>query len=325
MKEVTRRDVLRFGVASVAGLSLAETALAGPKAKKLGGKSQKPRRVLRIAHLTDVHIQPELGAARGFAACLAHVQSQKDKPDLILNGGDTIMDCNSTDRGRTKLQWDLWKNVLRQDCSLPIESCIGNHDVWGWDKAASGCDGSEDLYGKKWALEVYGETGRHRSFNRGDWHFIVLDSTHPHEEGYIAKLDEEQFEWLREDLNKTDEDTPVLVLSHIPILSGAIFYPGEMEKEGRYNVPPGWLHIDSRRIKNLFREHSNVKVCLSGHLHLIDRVEYNGVTYLCNGAVSGNWWKGAHQECQEGYAMVNLFDDGSVEREYVPYGWKARE
>ena len=75
----------------------------------------------------------------------------------------------------------------------------------------------------------------------------------------------------------------------------------------------------------LFERHRNVRTCLSGHIHEVDRVDYQGVSYYCNGAVSGAWWKGKHHDCSEGYAMMNLYDDGTVEREYVPYGWRARE
>ena len=83
------------------------------------------------------------------------------------------------------------------------------------------------------------------------------------------------------------------------------------------------MHTDCMKLKDLFAKHPNVKLCLSGHLHLLDRVDYNGVTYLCNGAVSGSWWNGRHKDCDEGYAVVDLYDDGSFEQEYVKYGWKA--
>jgi hypothetical protein len=79
------------------------------------------------------------------------------------------------------------------------------------------------------------------------------------------------------------------------------------------------MHIDARRIKDVFRQHPNVKVCLSGHIHLQDEVTYLGVKYLCNGAVSGNWWDGAYQEFSPAYAVVDLYDDGSSESEYIPY------
>jgi 3',5'-cyclic-AMP phosphodiesterase len=55
----------------------------------------------------------------------------------------------------------------------------------------------------------------------------------------------------------------------------------------------------------------------------VDRVDYNGVSYLCNGAVCGSWWKGRHHDCDEGYAVLDLYDDGSFDCEYMKYGWKA--
>jgi Icc protein len=120
-----------------------------------------------------------------------------------------------------------------------------------------------------------------------------------------------------------DPKKPVLILSHIPIASVAVFYDGENAKEGNWMIPGSWMHIDSAKIIELFSRYSNIKVCLSGHLHLVDEVKYNGITYLCNGAVSGAWWKGKYHQTDAGYAMVDLFDDGSFERKYVPYGWEA--
>ena len=55
-------------------------------------------------------------------------------------------------------------------------------------------------------------------------------------------------------------------------------------------------------------------------MHLLDRVDYNGVAYLCNGAVSGNWWTSdTYQQTKAGYALIDLYDDGTVERTYLHY------
>ena len=43
------------------------------------------------------------------------------------------------------------------------------------------------------------------------------------------------------------------------------------------------------------------------------------------GAVCGSWWKGPRGNMPEGYALVDLYSDGSVERTYLGYGWKASE
>jgi hypothetical protein len=54
----------------------------------------------------------------------------------------------------------------------------------------------------------------------------------------------------------------------------------------------------------------------------LDLPELDGVTYVCDGAVSGAWWKGPKERCAEGYGLFDLFDDGSFKHQYVPYGWK---
>jgi 3',5'-cyclic-AMP phosphodiesterase len=111
--------------------------------------------VLRIAHLTDIHVQPEGIAARGLIDCLKAVHETADRPDLILNGGDFVMDVFGQNETRAKTLFDLWQRILNEYCKIPIRHCIGNHDVWGWNKERSGCTGNEPKYGKKWVMELY--------------------------------------------------------------------------------------------------------------------------------------------------------------------------
>jgi predicted phosphodiesterase len=82
--------------------------------------------------------------------------------------------------------------------------------------------------------------------------------------------------------------------------------------------------VDHPRFQSLFAKHRNVRACLSGHLHVVERVDFGGVTYLCNGAVSAGWWKGPRKGMDFGYAIVDLHRDGTVESRYVSYGWTAR-
>ncbi|MFN3652173.1 MAG: metallophosphoesterase family protein [Armatimonadota bacterium] len=307
----TRRELLCSAVGAAAAASVAAPA-AGERATR--------RRTARLAHLTDIHVQPEGAAAEGMAACLRHVHAQQDRPELILNGGDMIMDALGASWERTREQWRVWKRVLDEHCTLPVVHCLGNHDVWGWHRDRSGATGTEPHYGKQAALEQLGLAERYRRLDHGGWRIIVLDSTHPVEGGvYTARLDDPQREWLAGELAATPRSTPVLILSHIPILCGCAFLDGENEKSGNWVVPGAWMHTDARVLKDLFVKHPQVKLCLSGHIHLRDRLDYNGVTYLCNGAVSGGWWKGSYQETPPGYALIDLFDDGSFEFDYVTY------
>lgn len=298
---------------------------AGRLARSAEEKAAR-RRVLRLAHLTDVHLQPEKQAAEGFAKCLAHVQSQSDKPDLILFGGDNIMDSFDQTKDRTRIQWDLWHRVLKADCSVPYLSCIGNHDVWGWGRK-SGASPEEPGYGKAWAVEELRLPKRYFAVEKAGWKFIILDSTHlgDNRHGYLGKLDEEQFDWLAAELKATPKDKPILILSHIPILAACVFLDGNNEKTGDWVVPGSWMHIDTRKLTTLFHQSGNVKICLSGHTHMVDEVDYLGTTYYCDGAVSGAWWGGKYHQFGEGYALIDLYDDGTTSREFVTYGWEAKK
>lgn len=286
------------------------------------------KRTLRIAHLTDIHVQPEKGAPDGMQAAIAHALSQKEKPNLMITGGDLIMDALGATKERTKAQWDIYQRVIRENVKIPVRHTIGNHDVWGWGDRAK--YSSESKFGKVWACETLEMAKLYYSFDQAGWHIVVLDSTHPVMKdgavgnGYTARLDEEQFEWLKSDLAGTPKKTPILVVTHIPIIAVCSMFDGENEKTGNWVIPGAWMHIDARRIKDLFKAHPNVKLCISGHEHLLDQVVYNSVTYFCNGAVSGGWWGGDYHECTYGYTLVDLFDDGSFENRYVPYGWKTR-
>lgn len=313
---ISRRKLLTTAGLTALGAATAQRLVLPPE-------RENRQRVLRIAHLTDIHVQPELGAADGMAAALEHAHNLQDRPDIIFQGGDAIMDALAADKARVQQQWRLWREVLDANLELPIVHAVGNHDVWGWSLEGAGVL-RDALYGKAWALDMFGLERGYYSFDRAGWHFIVLDSNFPAEGGYTARLDDVQFEWLGGDVRATPPETPVCVLSHIPVLAACPFFDGDNEASGDWEVPGAWMHIDARRVKDLFKEHPNVRLALSGHIHLQDETHYLGVKYLCNGAVSGGWWNGPYQEFQPAYVTVDLYDDGSSERQVHPYGWKTR-
>jgi 3',5'-cyclic-AMP phosphodiesterase len=308
-KGMQRRTLLKsIGLTALLSGNILTPTLGNPK-------SENRKKVLRIAHITDVHVQPAAGAPRGFEKCLRHIQNQKDPVDIIFNGGDAIMDALGKNRKNVSKQWNVWNDIVKGECSLSIESCIGNHDIWA--------RGSKDdlHYGKAWVKDNLQITDTFRSFDRAGWHFIILDSIQSREDGswYTARLDEDQFDWLKEDLRKVNKHKPVMIMSHVPIVSACAILDGNNENGKGWRIPDAWMHTDAKRLVDLFYKHNNVKLCVSGHIHLLDRVDYNGVSYLCNGAVCGAWWSGKHHETHPGYAIINLYDDGSFDREYTKY------
>lgn len=330
-RTLSRRSALKAGLGGVAALgaaSLLGGCAAGAQKSAAVATPAGRTRVLRLAHLTDWHIQPERGAFDGVAACLRHCQSLPDKPEIIVSGGDLIMDGFEADYARTRTQWDLFNSVLQAECSTPIVHTLGNHDIWGWHKSKSKTAGTEAGWGKRWACEVVGRDAAYAVRDVSGVRLVILDSVQPdprNPDGYIGCLDEEQFDWLERTLRDTPATTPVIITSHISIVTATVFGPakGRIAKDD-HRVGISVMHADAPRLVELFDRYPNVRACLSGHMHLLDRVEHRGVTYLCNGAVSGAWWKGSNDGVPEGYALVNLYSDGSVEREYVAYGWTPR-
>jgi len=317
--KINRRQLLGGSiVAGLAGLSLFSSSANAAIGKR------KPKRSIRFAHMTDIHLEPKRNAPNGLTAALKHIHAQKDKPDMIITGGDNVMDMLRCDANWADTQINLLKEIFAKECKLPVKFCIGNHDSWGWDKK-SGTKGNEELWGKDRFVKAMGLENRYYSFDAGNWRIFVLDSTHIDEkDAYTAKFDDEQFNWLAEQL-KNSQDKHVCLINHIPILSAAVLLDGENEKNGRWTLPDEWMHLDSRKLVDLFWQNKNVKLCISGHLHLQERLEYNNVTYICDGAVCGAWWGGAFHQCQEGYGLFDLYEDGSFGFEYVDYNWEVKK
>lgn len=280
----------------------------------LGNLSAGKSAVLRIAHLTDVHLKNKFDAPARFAKCLHHMQRQSPKVDFILNGGDIVFDMNKENIGAIRDQWTLYKSMIRSECSLPVNYCLGNHDVW-WNED----DKQQALYGKQYSMEQIALQKPYYSFTKNGWKFIILDSVHLDIDNtwYIGKLGDEQFAWLENELKTTDPSMPVLVMSHIPILTATNLIEDDIVN--KWVMTGGDMHTDVAKIISLFYKYPNVKLCLSGHIHLREKLVYNNVTYICNGAVSGAWWEGNRRETAPGYGVIDLYSDGSFEENYINY------
>lgn len=273
---------------------------------------------IRLCHLTDLHIQPELKAHHGCQ--VAFEQAMLQKPDLIITGGDLIMDGLAAKEARVKRQWELWSDVVRT-ATCPIYHTIGNHDVWGWNQKSSDTTGTEAKWGKAWFQEVTKTPATRQSFQHGPWQFLILDTVQPGPGGYVADIDPEQLEWLDGELKKHKE-RPTVIVSHMPILSVTPILLNWKEDVGAYNVRGTQLVRDNGRLIKLFESHKQVKLCLSGHIHMVDRVDYKGVAYICGGAVSGAWWLGPMHGFSPGFMKVDLHANGTFDADYVAWGWR---
>lgn len=302
-----RRNWLKaLGLMSGAAVTTAYPALAAVTGNE---EDAKPKPALRVAHITDVHIRLDDKAPERFKKCLEDIK--KLKVDFFLNGGDSINDASYDNVKRESVteQWDLWDHCLQTIHQYELYSCIGNHDTW-WAAPSK----TDPMYGKDYAVKRLKIPARYYSFTKKNWHFIILDGNNKN-----ISLDEEQFAWLEQELAGLPASTPTLLMSHFPIL-------------GTTPILVGGGHADNKKLKDLFYKHRDkVKVCLSGHNHLYDKTLYNGVLYCCNGAMSGFWWgkgdkdsagPGYYFETPPGYALLNLYEDGTVTNEYIPHAYR---
>ncbi len=306
---MNRRKFLQKGSLSAAVLSIAPASFA----------SDKKTKSFKAAFLSDVHVKPTEAAEQGMRKAYRNVNALKPSVDFIINGGDAIMDALNAPKDKVQKQWDVWNTVLKEENRLPIHHCIGNHDAWGWQMTDPEVK-NDPLYDKKWVLQQHNMKERFYSFEHKGWKFIVLDSPQENNGGYIARLDEPQFAWLENELKQTDVSQHVCIVSHIPIVSfcAAVFYD-KNEANGDWKISRALLHVDSRRITDMFRSYKNIRCCLSGHIHLQDHVEYRGIPYYCNGAVSGDWWNGPFKGFDPAYAVFEFGAEGTVSRTIVNY------
>ena len=310
--KINRRNLLKALGLGAIGSNIVPMGCSSPNFNEVN----KNNPIIRFAHLTDMHIEPGIGAEEGVKKCIDHILSSEKPLDFFVNGGDLIMDALGKDEAETEAQWAVWRSIRAAYPDLKFYHCIGNHDVWGKTP-------HEEKYpGKAWVMREHGMERPYYTFESKGWHFIILDSTHQKEDGtwYTAKLDTAQRTWLEDTLQNIPADKPVLIISHIPILGATPFLDGDNAQTGDWIVPGAWMHIDAKSLINLFFQHKNVKACISGHIHLVESLIYQNVHYHCSGAVSGNWWNDEPYEMtHKGYGLFELFEDGSHTFKYVEY------
>ena len=270
-------------------------------------------------------VDNRLHSEDGLVAALSAIESLKPKPDLILFGGDLTHESPHLDFPAAEQLLDRFLKIWRGHTALPTFFTFGNHDLVGTQNASVQRD--DPRYGKGLYRMRLGLEHEFYAFRKGGWRFIVLDDVLPQPDGfYIGEFVEEQLAFLRTEL-RTDPQTPTLLCGHIPAVSvlpnlsvcGAIKTTG-MEIE----TPASLLAHNASDLRNVLNEtKANVKLILAGHLHHLEQIQIDGISYITSGAICGNWWKGAQKGCAEGFMVLDLSTDGKYAAEYRPYGWKA--
>jgi 3',5'-cyclic AMP phosphodiesterase CpdA len=172
-------------------------------------------------------------------------QVEKDGIQTVVHVGDAIESPGSED------QWKQFLKITGNKVTLYIAP--GNHDINSKRSLAT--------YTKILGKEPY------YSVSRGDTLFIFLNSELP---GQEAKITGQQFDWAEKELAR-DFKYKFVVL-HRPVFPSPVGTGYDLDR-----YPP-----DRNRLHQLFVK-DGVALVLTGHEHLYNRSEKDGIVYVITG------------------------------------------
>ncbi|MBT9874592.1 hypothetical protein GPL06_17625 [Bacteroides salyersiae] len=219
------------------------------------------KKILKFAIASDFHAPDVPDGKERVASFIKAAESEN--VDFIIELGDFCrLDSAS------QIYRDLWNSFEGDKYHV-----IGNHDM--------------DKYIPEEYVNGMGMPGRYYSFDKGDFHFIVLDGnnlydgekfTHYAKANYYvdmkkrAFVDPEQMEWLKNDLAATDKKC--ILFSHQSI---------EQVMNNGYEVRQ-ILEEENKRVG--FKK---VVLAFGGHNHSNYTKEINGITYMQINSASYVW------------------------------------
>ncbi|AFY51221.1 putative phosphohydrolase [Nostoc sp. PCC 7524] len=254
---------------------------------------------ISIAQVTDIHLLAAenhqlqgIPTTESFQAVIERLQALRDELDLLLLTGDLSDD--GTPQSYENLQYQL--NLLK----IPTYWLPGNHDcAIAMDKILN-----------------IGMLSRRKSFQRGSWNFILLDSSVP--DNLYGYLSATTLEWLDCELQLLGENPTLVALHHPPL-----------------PVNSAWL--DASRLKNpeelfaILERYPQVKLVLFGHIHQEFQQQHHCIEYLGSPSTCFQF----HSESPTfainqdfpGFRLLKLYPDGKwetrVERVPYPYPFKS--
>lgn len=271
---------------------------------------------LRLVFFTDIHTRLEWETPDALA--LAADEIARVGADLILCGGDCITDGFDARPEEVAPRWKAYLANLHHRLPAGPVTALGNHDLVG----AMPKDGGPPEANPR--LEFLYHLGLERtwySLDAGGCRIFVLDGIEVTPGGrypYRGWIPPEQHNWLRARLRETDPAQPLIVMTHMPLMTG--FF--QATEGPAAPVPSNRGIMNARETLDLFRNH-HLALVLQGHLHVDEMLRWGRTTFITGGAVCGKWWRGAWQGTPEGFGVLTLHA-GRVDWEYRTYGWTAR-
>ncbi len=229
--------------------------------------------------ITDIHLDYNENTLQYFNKAVNTIN--KLEPDFIITGGDNIKDATQPNESYADSLFNLYLSQIKR-FKMPVYTGIGNHECFGINN--TNISPENPFYGKKMYESKIGE--RYYSFNYKDWKFFMIDDIKITDTGhkYIGYVDDEQMEWLKNELAATDSITPIVICSHIPFISSMKKFElgslsGNPDNDGVSN---------SIEFFKLFANH-NLKLLLQGHFHFFEVLYANDIYYITGPSLNGRY------------------------------------
>jgi 3',5'-cyclic AMP phosphodiesterase CpdA len=224
------------------------------------------------------------------------------------------MDALGQRYGKADSLYNLYQETIR-DFKMPVYNTMGNHEIYGI-YSSSGADPLNPEYGEKMFEKRFGKS--YYSFDYKGWKFMILNSIEDTKKNrYIGQIDDAQIVWIKEELQKTDTLTPIVISTHIPFVSAYT------QKYLGTTVPTdsGMVIVNGKEVLDLFNQY-NLKLVLQGHLHMVEDIYIDNIHFITGGAVCGAFspWTGSSHGDEEGFMLITV-KDKEFDWRYVDYGW----
>jgi len=297
--------------------------------QRVGAETPEPVKPgqCRFVFATDSHlmVNNKLRSEDGLVASISAIERVAPKPDFILFGGDLTHESPELDFQAAEQLIDRFLKIWRDQTGLPTYFTFGNHDLVGTKNAA--VDRADPRFGKGLFKIKLSLDRDYYTFQKNGWRFIVLDDVVPEPDGsYIGEFAQEQLAFLHDELT-ADPGTPTILCGHIPsvsVLPNLTEGGATRDKVTNIETPASLVVHNTAQLHSIITDtKANVKAIFAGHLHHLEQIQVDGISYINSGAICGNWWKGAQNGCPEGFLVVDLSSEGNVEANYHSFGWKA--
>ncbi len=266
---------------------------------------------VRLTFYTDVHARTEWKTPAAMAQAANAINAQKS--DMVIAGGDLITDGFQSSAAKVEPRWEAYMK-MHQAIKADVYPAMGNHDLVAAipEDGTLAADNPRAEYLDRMDLDQ-----TYYSFTAVGYHFIFLDAIQITRGKYLYQgmVSPEQLDWLKKDLSAVSKDMPIVMVTHMPLLSA--FY--NVSEGATSSAPPNRVVVNNCEVLKILENH-NLILVLQGHLHVNEMIRWRGTTFITGGAICGKWWRGNWYGTEEGFYDITL-SWNHVECSYVDYGW----